>query len=140
MVKSRDTANSSAQLFPLPQPPHVTVLIRVEAVGVVAAVLDVIEPAAVNGGGGVPRPGAGESVHGRPVSAGVAAALRAHSAGDNAAAAAAADYTTGEPKKRSRTALSIRRLKSGRPPVSSAFMCALPPDPRHGVVPPSSCA
>lgn len=139
MVKSRDTATALHCSPPpitgsLPQPPHVAVLIRVEAVGVVAAVLDVIEPAAVNGGGGVARPGAGESVHRRPVSAGVAAALRAHSA------AAAADYTTGEAKKRSRTALSIRRLKCGRAPASSSFMRAPPPDPRHGVVPPSSCA
>lgn len=59
----------------VPEPPHVPVLVGEEAVGVVAAVLDVVEAAAVGGRGRVPRSGAGEAVHGRAVRAAVGAAF-----------------------------------------------------------------
>lgn len=104
-------------MLSLPQPPHVAVLVRVETVGVIAAVLDVIKPAAVNGRGGVSRPGAEESVHLRPVSVEVAAALRAHCASAAAAAGGgtAAAAAAGEAKRKSRSALCVGRLNEEDP-------------------------
>lgn len=101
-------------MLSLPQPPHVAVLVRVETVGVIAAVLDVIEPAAVNGRGGVSRPGAKESVYLRPVSGEVAAALRTHCA-SAAADAAAAGAAAREPRRNSRSALCVGRLNEEDP-------------------------
>lgn len=63
-----------------PQPPHVPVLIWEKAVGVVAAVLDVVKSAAVDSVDRVSRSGTGESVHERPIVAVIAAAFGAHSA------------------------------------------------------------
>lgn len=115
-MRTKSGAGGEDAVRALPQPPHVAVLVRVEAVGVIAAVLDVIEPAAVNGGGGVSRPGAEESIHLRPVSAEVAAALRAHCASAApAGAAAVAAAAAGEPRRKSRSALCVRRLKRGSP-------------------------
>lgn len=64
----------------LPQPPHVTVLIREKAVGVITTILHIIKSAAVDSSSGASRFGAGESVHKRPVSAVVTAAFSAHAA------------------------------------------------------------
>lgn len=58
----------------VPEPPHVPVIIREEAVGIVAAVLDVVEAAAEDGRSRVSRSGAGESVHQRALGAAVGAA------------------------------------------------------------------
>lgn len=65
----------------VPEPPHVPVIIREEAVGIVAAVLDVVEAAAEDGRSRVPRSGAGESVHQRALGAAVGAALTHAAAG-----------------------------------------------------------
>lgn len=65
----------------VPQPPHVPVIIREETVGIVAAVLDVIKAAAVDGRSRVSRSGAGESVHKRALGAAVAAAFTHAAAG-----------------------------------------------------------
>lgn len=59
----------------VPQPPHVAVLVGEKTVGVVAAVLDIVESAAVDGCSRVPRSGAGESVHERTIGAAVGAAF-----------------------------------------------------------------
>lgn len=59
----------------VPQPPHVAVLVGKKTVGVVAAVLDIVESAAVDGCSRVPRSGAGESVHERTVGTAVGAAF-----------------------------------------------------------------
>lgn len=59
----------------VPQPPHVAVLVGEKTVGVVAAVLDIVESAAVDGCSRVPRSGAGECVHERTVGAAVGAAF-----------------------------------------------------------------
>lgn len=65
---------------PLPEPPHVAVLVGEEAVGVIAAVLDVLEAAAVHGAGVAARPRAAEPAHQHLVGVEVAAALGAHGA------------------------------------------------------------
>lgn len=55
-------------------------LVGEEAVGVIAAVLDVLEAAAVHGAGIASHPRATEAAHQHPVSVEVAAALGAHRA------------------------------------------------------------
>lgn len=59
----------------IPQPPHVLVLVREKTVRVVAAVLDIVESAAVDGCSRGSRSGAGEAVHKLTVNAGVGAAF-----------------------------------------------------------------
>lgn len=65
---------------PLPEPPHVAMLVGEEAVGVIAAVLDVLEAAAVHGAGVAAGPRADEPAHQHLVGVEVTAALRAHGA------------------------------------------------------------
>lgn len=71
---------AGAAAAPLPEPPHVAVLVGEEAVGVIAAVLDVLEAAAVHGAGVAARPRAAEPAHQHLVGVEVAAALGAHGA------------------------------------------------------------
>lgn len=59
----------------VPQPPHVPVLVGEKTVGVVAAVLDIVESAAEDGSSRVSRSGAGESIHKRTIVAAVGAAF-----------------------------------------------------------------
>lgn len=63
---------------PVPEPPHVAVLVGEEAVRVVAAVLVVAEAAAEDGGRLAPRPRAAEAAHHLPLGAHVARAGAAH--------------------------------------------------------------
>lgn len=65
----------------VPQPPHVLVIIREKTVGIVAAVLDIVKAAAVDGRSRVSRSGTGESVHKRALSAAVGAAFTHAAAG-----------------------------------------------------------
>lgn len=71
---------SAGAAAPLPEPPHVAVLVGEEAVGVIAAILHVLEAAAVHGAGVAARPRAAEPVHQHLVGVKVAAALGAHPA------------------------------------------------------------
>lgn len=71
-------AGPGGTAVPLPEPPHVAVLVGEEAVGVIAAVLDVLEAAAVHGAGVAARPRAAEPAHQHLVGVEVAAALGAH--------------------------------------------------------------
>lgn len=64
----------------LPEPPHVAVLVGEEAVGVIAAVLDVLEAAAEHGSGVAARPRAAEPADQHLVGVEVTAALGAHGA------------------------------------------------------------
>lgn len=65
---------------PVPEPPHVAVLVGEEAVRVVAAVLVVAEAAAEDGGRLAPRPRAAEAAHHLLLGAHVARAGAAHRA------------------------------------------------------------
>lgn len=65
---------------PVPEPPHVAVLVGEEAVRVVAAVLVVAEAAAEDGGRLAPRPRAAEAAHHLLLRAHVARASAAHRA------------------------------------------------------------
>lgn len=65
---------------PVPEPPHVAVLVGEEAVRVVAAVLVVAEPAAEDGGRLAPRPRAAEAAHHLLLGAHVAGAGATHRA------------------------------------------------------------
>ncbi len=66
--------------FPLPQPPHISIFIWEKTVRIIAAILDIVKPAAVNSSSGVSSSWAGESVHKRTISAVVTAAFSAHAA------------------------------------------------------------
>lgn len=66
--------------MPLPQPPHVSVLIREKTVGIITAIFNIIKSATVDSGSSVSRFGAGEIVHKHTVSVVVTAAFSAHAA------------------------------------------------------------
>lgn len=62
----------------LPQPPHVSILVREKAAGVITAVLEVTKATAEKRSGVAVRPGARESRHQHVIFAPVAIARRAH--------------------------------------------------------------
>lgn len=72
---------TAERVIKLPEPPHVSILIRKEAVGIVAAVFDVIEPAAEDRTLVSLRFGAREGGDQHVLRVIIARAMRAHAAG-----------------------------------------------------------
>lgn len=122
----------------LPEPPHVAVLVGEEAVGVIAAVLDVLEAAAVYGAGIASHLRAAEAAHQHPVGVEVAAALGAHRAvaglpaasapaahgreggGEAAGGARAEQAAAGSPSRSSGTAARRETRPEVKSPAPSA--------------------
>lgn len=65
----------------LPEPPHISIFIREKAVGIITAVLDIIESTAEDSSSVTVRCGTGEALHKSPFSTAVARTYRAHDAG-----------------------------------------------------------
>ncbi len=62
----------------LPEPPHVSIFIREKAVGIITAVLDIIESTAENSSSVTVRCGTGEALHKTSFSTAVTRTYRAH--------------------------------------------------------------
>lgn len=97
---------------PVPEPPHVAVFVREEAVRVVAAVLVVAEAAAEDLGRLAPRARAAEAAHHLLLSAHVARAGAAHRARRGAAAATSGHRPAGRRRTRAETELSFGKTET----------------------------